>query len=318
MGHTSAFDRAALAGLLARQRCVITRQQALSCGLTKSAIRCRIEPGGPWQVLLPGVYLATTGVPARKQLETGAFLYVDDAIAITGPAAVAFHSIPADRSDVIDVLAPIDCGHTNTGIVRVRRTSVDPGMQFQDGVVRFVQPARAIADTARQLTDLRAVRAVVAAGVQRGKATVPELAEELRLGPARGSAQFRAALDEVADGIRSVAEGDLRVLIKRERLPAPLFKARIYAAEELIAVADAWWKEACLAAEVESRQWHLSPEDWERTLARDARMTAHGITVLHFPPRRIRTDGPAVAAEIRAALRASAGRTLPDLRVVPS
>jgi hypothetical protein len=57
-----------------------------------------------------------------------------------------------------------------------------------------------------------------------------------------------------------------------------------------------------VAAEVDSREWHLSPYDWDRTLARHARMSSHGILVLHFTPRRIRSEPLSVAADVRAAL----------------
>ena len=70
--------------------------------------------------------------------------------------------------------------------------------------------ARAVADTARLLTDMREARAVVADAVQRGRCTVADLGAELRAGPVRGSATFRSVLAEVAEGIRSTAEGDLR------------------------------------------------------------------------------------------------------------
>jgi hypothetical protein len=101
-----------------------------------------------------------------------------------------------------------------------------------------------------------------------------QLAEELDRGPVQGSARLRRALAEVADGVRSAEEGNLRSLIKRERLPDPMYNPRLYAGEEFIAVPDAWWREACVAAEVDSRQWHLSPGDWERTLERHARRSA--------------------------------------------
>ena len=299
MGRTSAFDNAELGRLLVRQRHVITRQQALGCGLSEGAIRHRLRPDGPWQPLVPGIYLAATGAPTRKQREMAAFLYAGDVIGLTGPAALAYHAIPCHPEGHVDVLVRVGCLRQDAGFVRLHRTSVVPERLFQDGPVRVVLPARAIADTARQLTDLSAVRAVVAAGVQRGKVTVAELAE-------------------VADGIRSSAEGDMRLLIKRERLPEPMYNARLFIGTELIAIADAWWQEACLAAEVDSRQWHLSPGDWEQTLARHDRMTAHGIMVLHFPPRRIKVASRAVAAEIRAALAASAGRDMPPIRALPS
>ena len=93
---------------------------------------------------------------------------------------------------------------------------------------------------------------------------------------------------------------------------------RLYAGDSFIAEPDAWWTDAGVAGEVESREWHLSPRDWERTLARDARMSAYGIIVLHFPPQRLRTEPQAVAAEIRSALGAGRSRGPLDIRALPA
>ena len=98
-------------------------------------------------------------------------------------------------------------------------------------------------------------------------------------------------------------------------MPVPVFNARLYAGTELIAVADAWWPRQRVATEVDSREWHFSPEDWERTLRRHARMTAQGILVLHFTPKQIRTEPARVVAVIRAAL--DEERTT-DLRWTPT
>jgi very-short-patch-repair endonuclease len=83
-----------------------------------------------------------------------------------------------------------------------------------------------------------------------------------------------------------------------------MFNARLYAGSIFIAVADAWWREAGVVGEVDSRAWHLSPDHWEHTMQRHARMSAHGIVVLHFSPARIRTDPAGVVADIKAALAA--------------
>jgi very-short-patch-repair endonuclease len=69
---------------------------------------------------------------------------------------------------------------------------------------------------------------------------------------------------------------------------------------------------------MDSREWHLSPRDWERTLARDARMSAQGIIVLHFPPRRLSAEPRLVADEIRSALEAGRRRGRPDIRALPA
>ncbi len=97
-----------------------------------------------------------------------------------------------------------------------------------------------------------------------------------------------------------------------------MFNARLYAGQVLLAVADAWWADAGVAVEVDSREWHLSPDDWERTLQRHARMSAHGIIVLHFPPSRIRADPAGVVADVKAALAAGRARPALAIRALPA
>ncbi|HEY2490460.1 MAG TPA: hypothetical protein VGI37_13215 [Streptosporangiaceae bacterium] len=172
--------------------------------------------------------------------------------------------------------------------------------------------------TDRALRYLGEVCAVVADSVQRRWCRVAELAGELRRGPVTGSAYLRQVLAEAADGIRSSAEADFRDLVKRAGLPMPMFNARLYVGEAVIAVADAWWPEAAVAAEVDSREWHLSPGDWERTLRRHARLTAHGILMLHFTPKQVRTEPDQVAAAIRAALDAARADRQSRVRALPA
>jgi very-short-patch-repair endonuclease len=116
----------------------------------------------------------------------------------------------------------------------------------------------------------------------------------------------------------SAAEADLRDLVKRAGLPMPMFNARLQEGQVLIVVADAWWPEAAVAAEVDSREWHLSPGDWEPALRRHARLTSHGILVLHFTPKQIRTEPAAVVAAIKAALDAGRADGQPRVRALPA
>jgi hypothetical protein len=97
-----------------------------------------------------------------------------------------------------------------------------------------------------------------------------------------------------------------------------MYNPSLFAGDTFIAVPDAWWPEAGVAVEIESRQWHLSPGDWEQTMARAARMSAHGIVVLHFPPRRLSNESRLVAGEIRAAVVAGRQRGRLSIRAVPA
>jgi very-short-patch-repair endonuclease len=184
--------------------------------------------------------------------------------------------------------------------------------------VRYALPARAVADAARAERDLAGVRAIVAAAVQSRRCTVEQLQHELRNGPVRGSALFRAALAEVAEGARSGPEGELLALIKRGKLPLPRLNARLCIGDEFIARPDAWWPDFGVVVEVDSKEWHLSPDGWERTMRRHARMTALGLLVLHFSPRQIREEPDQVLAIIKAALESRKGHVLQAIRALPA
>ena len=98
--------------------------------------------------------------------------------------ALMHHSIRSGQAiDVIDVLVPAERRRLATGFVRVHRTARMPARASSVGPVRLALVPRAVADTVRQLTELRDARAVVADAVQLGRCTVRQLAEELRDGP---------------------------------------------------------------------------------------------------------------------------------------
>jgi len=184
-----------------------------------------------------------------------------------------------------------------------------------DGLL-WAPPARAVADAARFVTDSREVRALVADGIQRSRCTVAALVAELHAGPTQGTAAFRAALEEVAAGVRSAAEGDLRRLVKTFGLPEPMYNPRLYIGDEFLAEPDAWWPDADVAGEVESREWHISPVVWDRTIARRTRMEATGVNVLQFTPKRLRTRSAEVASLLRSAIEVGRSRARLPIRAV--
>ena len=303
--------------LLAKQLSVVSRGQLLALGLTDNIMQYRVRRGGPWQALLPGVYLGVSGTPSLRQKEMAALLYAGPGSIITGPVALMHHSIRSEpHLDAIDVLVPIERQRSSTGFARLHRTARMPRTVWS-GPVRLALVPRAVADTARQLARIPDVRAVVADAVQLGRCTLGELADELRNGPIKGSAMFRSVLAEVADGIRSTAEGDLRDLIRTARLPMPLFNPALYKGDIFLGKPDAWWPDAGVTAEVDSREWHLSPEHWDRTRQRHDLMGAAGIIPLHFSPLDIRTDPATVIKRIKDALESGLNRPPLPIRTVP-
>src|SRR5581483_12326024 len=303
MPRKSPFDEARLNRIRAEQYLVVTRSQVLACGMTSRALHPRVASSGPWQRLLPGVYLTVTGTVTQEQREMAALLYAGPESLLTGVAAARRHRLRPPGQDGVDLLIPWTQQRQSTAYVRVHRTRRLPPRWFVTGKIRFAEPARAVADAVRAMTRFDDVRAVVCEAVQRKACTVAELAAELKAGPSAGSALLRAALAEVADGVRSVAEADFRVLILRSDLPRPVFNARLIDVDgTLIAVTDAWRQEAGVAAEIDSRAYHLAAADQDRTTNRHDLLTAHGILALHFPPTRVKGDPAGVLREIRQAI----------------
>jgi hypothetical protein len=318
MTATTKLHQTRLSSVLGSQHDVISRGQAMACGMTEKSLRHRIRPGGPWRPLLRGVYVAQTGLPGPDQLDVAALLYAGPGSMITGIAALWRFGLQVPRPADVDILVPASNKRSSSGFVRLCRCTRLPERQCVSGVIWFAPPARAVADAARRVDSLREARALVAGAVQRQWCSLTVLSQELADGPAAGSALLRQVLAEVAGGIRSSAEGDFSDLVAQAGLPVPMYNARLFAGSTLLGVADAWWPAAGVAAEVDSREWHLSPEAWERTMARHAKMTAAGILVLHFTPRQIRADPGQVAALIKAALDGAVGRPRPRIRALPA
>lgn len=324
MPRTALFDQRALTGLAARQHGVITHQQALECGMTNRVAYYRARGEGPWRALLPGVYLTHTGRPDDEAREIAALLYAGPSGVLTGVAALRRHGLSTvqhgtdalGQFGLVDVLVPLANRRADAGFVRLHRTGRLPRGFCVASEARFAFVPRAVADAVRPMADLADVRAVVAEAVQRGRCSIAQLAEELAHGPKRDSALLREALAEVAEGVRSAAEADLRALIAKARLPTPMFNPRLIVNGEFLAKPDCWWPESGVAGEADSQAWHFSPREWEQTMARHARMSAHGIIVLHFPPRQIRYQRDHVAGMIRRAL--AAGRELPHIQAMSS
>jgi hypothetical protein len=271
--------------------------------MSRSALQFRIAQSGPWQRLLPGVYVGVTGTVTQDQREMAALLYAGRGSMITGVAAVRRNHLRSPGPDVVDVLIPWNCRRQNVAFVRIHRTRRMPERLFVTGKIRFTMVPRAVADAARCMARFDDVRAVVCEAVQRRACTVAELTAELESGPSAGSALLREALAEVGDGVRSVAEGQFRRLILRSGLPRPIFNARLFDADgTFIATVDAWWEQAGVAAEIDSRAYHLAAKDQDRTTERHDKLVAHGIFPLHFPPKRIKTDAAGIILEIGQAI----------------
>jgi hypothetical protein len=206
MPRTSPVD--GLRQLLDSQLAVASRGQLLALGMPDRAMQYRLRPDGPWQALLPGIYLSVTGTPTFEQKEMAALLYAGPDSLVTGLAALAHHGIGRRLHhgfgshagpDAIDILVPVKRQRLDVNFVRLHRTARLPAEAIAAGPLRLAPVPRAVADTAWHLTSVEDVRAVVTEALAASLCTAAELTAELNQGPIRGSAPLRTVLAELAE-----------------------------------------------------------------------------------------------------------------------
>jgi hypothetical protein len=311
-------DLEMLGRFLANQYNVVARHQALKCGVTPSALRHKLRKGGPWQKILPGVYAANTGTVTPEQREMAALLHAGRTSVITGAAAVRRHRLPCAGLNEIDVLVPVGVRVQSTGFAQIQHTHRMPKDVWSTRGLRFAPAARAVADAAREMTRFEDVQALVCRAVQHGTCTLEDLVEELRTDPTIGSRYFRAALHELSADIRSVAEKDLKNIINGSNIERPLCNPRLYLFDSgkfrFLGIPDAWWQRAGVAAEVDSRQYHMEAADYAETMARHNHMESVGIHMLHVLPINIRPMRRTILAQIKTAI--EAGCLRPELPII--
>jgi hypothetical protein len=310
---------AKLDSIRAQQAQVILRSQALDCGMPSSTIDDRIGPSGPWQVLLPGVYLTNSGAVTQEHREMAAVLHAGEDSIMTGPCAVRRHRLACPGGNAVDVLVWDTVRRASRDFVRIRRTRRFPESWTSTGAFRFADVPRAVADAVRGMTRLEDVRAVVFDAVQKRSCTIAELADEMDQGPPGSRRLFRVVIAEAAVGLRSAAEKDFQRLLSLGNVPSPLFNAKLYTLDgEFIAMVDGYWEEAGLVGEVDSRTFHTDTRAQDRDRDRHNKLIAHGLLAMHFSPQKIREDGIAVTIAILEALRSNRGRSpLPIVAVGP-
>ncbi|WP_053205084.1 type IV toxin-antitoxin system AbiEi family antitoxin domain-containing protein [Jiangella muralis] len=296
--------------LVAAQEGVVSRAQALACGLTEDALTWRLR-SGRWQRVHPGVYATFSG-----PLPFAARVWA--AILRAGRGAVASHRTAAhldglcdDPGPVVHVTAPSDR--------HVRGKTDGVRVHYAHRLPQSRHPARnpprtRVEDTVLDLVDVashpREVETWVTAACQR-RATTPErLADALGWRKKiRWRAVAEALLADVAGGALSPLE--LRHLRRVERahgLPTGCRQRRV-AGERVIWV-DVDYAEFHLRVELDGRIGHTG-EGRFRDRHRDNRATVGGHATLRYGHADVFGDQCGVAAEHVRVLRARGWTGMP-------
>jgi hypothetical protein len=292
---------------------VLSVAGARDLGFTDSAIRHRLAARG-WQRPTRGILLTVPGEPTRADWINIGLELAAPTGAISGWDAVRIVGLgdPEPPRPEVVILAR-DGEHRVIGQARIRpsrrpvTTWMLPGEHPDLPHAQVVHTARAVADTALQYRRFRPVRALVTAAIQRGACTIADLVAELEGGPRNGSRWLRQALSDVQDGAKSIAEAEAIDVLRRS--PVPEFEANVpivTASGVLIAEADCLWRGLRAVLEIDSRAYHFSEEDWDRTRKRHSKLGRHGLSVDHHSPSEVRRDPALFAKQVEQWLRARA------------
>jgi hypothetical protein len=319
MPRRAEYDDHALSDLCAAQDSLVTRAQLEELGVSVANAWRRTQSGGPWQRVLPGILAVHNGPLTTRQHLVATLLYAGSKSMVTGAAALPVHGFRR-RLPVppVHVLVPDERQRSSSGFVIVERTIRLPSPLYRDGLA--VAPvARAVFDASRRLRKPDDVRAIVAEAVQRRLTTPAALRSELSDGQRRGSRLFRSALEEVDAGIASVAEGDARRLVRKHPNLAGMWWNPLVsdAQGRFLLSPDGWLDDIALAWQIDSLEFHLSPDDYAKTLHSHTSATTSGIVVVHHLPSDLRRRPAQVIEDLEAGIATASGRPRPDVHAVP-
>ncbi len=293
----------AIAQLAGRQRGVVHRAQLLLAGFTRAAIEHRLATGR--LIRLHGSVYAVghTALPPFGR-EFAALLAVGpDAVLSHRSAAAIWRLLEPWLHEPVDVTVVGRNPGRSKGIRIHRSLSLSPGDLRQRQGMRVTSPLRTLMDLAATASDHDLERAVAEAQVAR-LVTVDELAAGVRAASGRrGAGRLRRLLDDGdAAPTRSVAEREMRALVRRAGLPAPESNS-VVAGHEV----DLLWRAARLVVEVDGYAAHHTRKAFEKDRMRDAELLLAGHRVLRLTWRQLNTQPEAVVARLAAALALAPG-----------
>ncbi|MFG3227021.1 hypothetical protein ACGF07_19825 [Kitasatospora sp. NPDC048194] len=320
--------------LAKRQQNVVTASQLRARGVPTRVVTEHCRRGGPWQRLLPRVYLLQSGEPTPEQRMWAALLYAAqngreegrrEGAVITGAAALALYGFAAvprlPAVTGVDVLVPRQRRLKDAGEVRIRRTERELVARSVHGLA-CAPVARAVADALREWTADPAtgapVREVLREAVSRpeDRCTVRELTAELVDSGLTADPRVRAALDELLAAERDFVLEQLDRMVDEWLLPAPLTAPELrMRGGTYIAVPDLYWPERGVAVEVDSDLRCVSEGEAAWVRGGQHRMEYLGIRVVYVSGARLAADPEAVGDELCEAYRVG-GTDVVELLVV--
>ena len=306
---------AAALDLLARQDQVATTTQLRKAGVTTETVRW--HTGRTWRVILPRVVILTRDGPTDRQRTIGALLWAGPRAYLSGSSAAEHHGIrsAARRDGLVEMLTPHPHATRRKGYASVRRTEIEDHDIRTIGPIRVASPAHSAIGAAASVRRDSDREAILIEAVQRGIASVDDLAEwAYRMRPA-DTARLEPALEAAASGVWSVPEGTLLQLVQTSAvLSEPYPNPPLLGPDrKRLVTPDLWFDDVAMAVMVHSFEFHAQSEQWVDTVERDSDLTAAQVVVLGVTPTSLRRNPEGVLDRIESCYQAAAARPRPDV-----
>ncbi|MGW0757798.1 hypothetical protein ACWD1Y_15120 [Streptomyces sp. NPDC002814] len=334
MNHNTPLSPRPLRHLSEVHRRVMTAAQLRSHGVSAADANDQCRPGGPWQQILPGVFLLHPGPPTGEERLHAVLMYAaresspavpaqpgaDDPhrpvyaeAMITGLAALALHGFasapPLLSLEKLDILVPRLRRLRSTGPARIVRTAALPTPQQVTGVPVAPVP-RALADAVSGLADAGAVRRLLTEAVRGGHCEPASVVRELNNAKLLSRPHVVDAVDSLLAEGRAIAEDRLYRMVREFGLPDPVWNVdlRLPGGPHLGGL-DAYWPEQAVAVELDTRAPRQDEDAlWSEYARKREHLERLGITVVHITPKKLRDSMEQQATVVRTALMASADR----------
>lgn len=275
---------------------VVSRGQALACGVSARTVSRRVATGAWWPVH-PGVYLVAGHRLTDEARVRAAWLWGGEHSTVSGPAAAFWHGMLGRRGFRLDLTMPRASHRQRPHGVFLRRRDLDP----EDRTA-----LRGVVVTGCALTVLETAP-VVARGAQfldralQSHIGFPELHEAYcRSAGSRGMGPAGAMLVACADRADSAAE---RLMLRL--LNGAGFAGFVRAHPFGPFTVDVAFPVSRLAVEVDGWAWHVDTERFTTDRRKGNALVGAGWTLLRFTWGDLTERPGEVVAEIRAALAAA-------------
>jgi hypothetical protein len=295
---------------------LITRIQALACGMTMHEITRELQTGR-WEEVQPFVY-RIVGAPQtwvtqlRAATLTAADAYEQEP-ALEVPRVVASHTSAATLLGIERGMDDSKIEVTGVGLslpirrgVTVHRTRrLDPcDVTIIDGIP-CVTAARYLVDVAGSvdLVELTALTDDVHSARSSARSWTYRRAQALKNGRKDVGMLMRLTAPGAREVFNSWLEQHVAERLSGTDLPPPLWNHELRVDGKLLGIVDTFWEQGrTLSVEWDGLRFHSSPKQLREDKARDRAMTIAGYPPLRYTWLDVMTRWDEILAEIRAAL----------------